>query len=126
MRGRLLSALGFSLIAMTVAVCANASDQANEVPAAAAEEHLLKSVEPSYPPLGKMARIQGKVVLQVLIAKDGSVADIKVKSGHPLLIAAALDAVKQWKYKPFTTDGKAVEATAIVEVPLSLGIPEEQ
>ncbi len=114
------------LLALGIVADAKAAEQATEVSAATAEEHLVKKVEPTYPPLAKMARIQGKVVLQVRIAKDGSVAETKVKSGHPLLVAAALEAVKQWRYKPFTSDSNAVEATATVEVPFSLGIPENQ
>lgn len=75
------------LLALGIVADAKAAEQATEVSAATAEEHLVKKVEPTYPPLAKMARIQGKVVLQVRIAKDGSVAETKVKSGHPLLVA---------------------------------------
>lgn len=106
---------------------ANAAVQTIEVAAATADEHVVKKVEPIYPPLAKTARIQGKVVLEVRIAKDGSVVEVKVKSGHPLLVLSAMQAVKQWQFKPFTSDGgEPVEATATIEVPFSLGIPEDQ
>jgi TonB family protein len=55
-------------------------------------------VDPVYPPLAKMARIQGNVALDVTVEPDGNVSDVKFKSGHPLLVRAALDAVRQWKY----------------------------
>lgn len=126
MRRRTWIDLLIVLLALGIVADTNAAEQATEVSAASAEEHLVKKVEPNYPPLAKMARIQANVVLQVRIAKDGSVADIKVKSGHPLLVKAALDAVTQWKYKPFTSDGNAVEITTTVVIPFSLGIPENQ
>jgi len=56
------------------------------------------AVPPEYPPLAKMARVQGDVALVVTVDEDGEVADVKVVSGHPLLVKAALDAVSQWRY----------------------------
>ncbi len=113
------------LVIITFARPARAQ-QPMEVSPAAAEEHLAKRVDPEYPPLAKMASIQGKVVVQVRIAKDGSVAEAKVVSGHPLLVGSAVNAVKQWKYKPFLANGSPVEARTTIEVPFSLGIPDNQ
>src|SRR5579864_8746117 len=62
-----------------------------------AEEMLAHRVEATYPQMARIARIQGNVILQVLIDKQGHVANIKPISGHPILIQAALDAVKQWE-----------------------------
>ena len=65
-----------------------------------AQANLVSSVRPVYPPLAQAARVQGVVLLQVQISKEGAVEDIRVISGHPLLNEAAIEAVKQWRYKP--------------------------
>ncbi|HUE02950.1 MAG TPA: M56 family metallopeptidase [Bryobacteraceae bacterium] len=82
---------------------------------------LLRSSPPVYPPLAKMARIQGVVKLQVRIGTDGTVKETTVISGHPLLVPAAVNAVKSYVYKPVTLAGKAVEAVATVEVAFDPG-----
>jgi TonB family protein len=89
-----------------------------------AEQNLVKKVAPVYPPLAKQVRIQGKVKLQAVISKTGRVDSVNVLSGHPLLVQAAVDAVKQWQYKPFLVDGQPVVATAEIEVPFLLGISD--
>jgi len=116
--------LAIVLLALSVVAGADASKQEAEVSAASAWDHLAKKVVPTYPPLAKMARVQGKVVLQVFIWKDGSVFDIRVKSGHPLLVPAALEAVQQWKYEPYTWRGKKVQGMTTVVVTFSLGNPK--
>jgi protein TonB len=113
--------LAIVLLALSAVAGANASKQETEVSTASAWDHLAKKVVPTYPPLARTARIQGKVVLQVLIWKDGSVYDIRVKSGHPLLVRAALEAVQQWKYEPYTWRGKKVQGITTVVVTFSLG-----
>ncbi len=82
-----------------------------------AEEMLAHKVEAPYPEMARMARIQGNVILHVLINKQGHVANIKAVSGHPILIQAALDAVKQWEYQPFQLNGepKQVETAVVVK-----------
>jgi TonB family protein len=90
-----------------------------------AEQNLVKRVAPVYPPLAKQTRIQGKVRVQVVISKAGSVESVKVVSGHPLLVQAAIDSVRQWQYKPFLVDGQPVTVSTEIEVPFSLGIPDE-
>ena len=73
-------------------------------------------VQPVYPPLAKQARIQGVVILEAIIGKDGAVTEVKVISGHPLLQQAAIDAVSQWKYKPTLLNGEPVEVVTTVTV----------
>ena len=73
-------------------------------------------VQPAYPPLAKQARIQGVVILEAIIGKDGAVTEVKVISGHPLLQQAAIDAVSQWKYKPTLLNGEPVEVVTTVTV----------
>jgi len=81
---------------------------------------LVQSRPPEYPPLAKQARIQGTVTLNTSIGKDGRVIDVQVVSGHPLLIPAALDAVKQWEYKPTLLNGNPVEVLTQVDVNFTL------
>ena len=98
--------------------------QVVEISSSDAKAHATKEVAPVYPPLAKDLHLQGKVKVQVVISKTGSVESVNVVSGHPLLVQAAIDAVKQWQYKPFLVDGKPVTASTEVEVPFSLGISD--
>ncbi|MBV8846315.1 MAG: TonB family protein, partial [Bryobacterales bacterium] len=75
---------------------------------------------PIYPPLAKQARIQGTVSLAVHIAADGTVKDLQVISGHPLLVEAAIDAVKQWVYQPTLLNGNPVDVLTQVDVNFTL------
>jgi protein TonB len=80
-----------------------------ELSAAAAEGSLLHRVEPEYPEPARQQQIEGPVALEVRIGPDGAVQDIKVLSGAPLLAEAATDAVKQWRFRPLTVDGRQME-----------------
>jgi len=84
------------------------------MPPERAEDQLIHRVEAQYPRREEGGRLQGNAVLHVLIDKQGHVADIKKESGHPLLVQAAIDAVKQWQYQPFQLNG----APADVETPV--------
>jgi len=81
---------------------------------------LIRKVQPVYPPLAKQARISGSVVLSALIGKDGTIQNLKAVSGHPMLIQSALDAVRQWKYKPYFLNGEPVEVDTQVTVNFTL------
>ena len=76
---------------------------------------------PVYPPLARNARISGQVKLEGIIGKDGRIQHLRVLSGHPLLTQAALDAVRQWVYKPTLLNGEPVEVIAPIEVNFTLG-----
>ncbi len=69
---------------------------------------IVSRVQPIYPPEARSARISGTVVLRALINQTGDVESLSLVSGHPLLAPAAMDAVKQWKYRPYLLNGKAV------------------
>ncbi len=84
------------------------------------QSNLITKVTPSYPPDAKAARIQGIVHLAVIIGKDGTVQNIEILSGEPLLIPAATDAVKQWVYKPTLLNGNPVEVITSVDVNFTL------
>lgn len=77
---------------------------------------LAKKVAPAYPPEALNGRIQGLVVLHVVVSKAGDVDTVELISGHPLLVPAAIDAVKQWKYKPYLLQGKPVEMDTQIQV----------
>jgi len=76
---------------------------------------------PVYPPLAMMARIQGTVVLQAILSKEGTVEDLKVLSGHPLLVRAAIDAVRVWRYQPTLLNSEPVEVLTEIDVNFRLG-----
>jgi protein TonB len=82
---------------------------------------LIRKVQPNYPPLAKQARIQGTVVLQAQISKEGTIENLQLISGHPMLAPAAIEAVKQWRYKPYLLNGEpvAVDTQVIVNFNLS-------
>jgi protein TonB len=81
---------------------------------------LQNKVTPVYPPLARQTRISGTVRLHAIIAKDGTVQQLEVLSGHPLLVQAALDAVRQWRYQPTLLNGEPVEVDTTVDVIFSL------
>ena len=81
---------------------------------------LVRQPNPVYPPLAKQARISGVVHLAAIISKDGTIQDLKVISGHPLLIPAALEAVKQWVYQPTLLNGEPVEVSTQIDVNFTL------
>jgi protein TonB len=81
---------------------------------------VINRVNPLYPPLARQTRISGTVRLHAIIAKDGTVQQLEVMSGHPLLVQAALDAVRQWRYQPTLLNGEPVEVDTTVDVIFSL------
>jgi protein TonB len=81
---------------------------------------LIRQVKPTYPALARSARIQGQVVLQAVISKDGSIENLHLISGHPMLAPAAIEAVKQWKYKPYFLNGEPVEVETTINVNFTL------
>jgi protein TonB len=81
---------------------------------------LVHQVRPVYPALARQARIQGTVVLQAVISKDGSIEGLHLVSGHPMLAPAAIEAVKQWKYKPYFLNGEPVEVETTINVNFTL------
>lgn len=84
------------------------------------EANLIHDVAPTYPPEAGRARIQGTVVLLAVIGKDGSVEDVRVESGLPILAEAAIDAVKRWRYKPYMLNGEPVEVDSRITINFTL------
>jgi TonB family protein len=82
---------------------------------------LVNRVDAVYPALARQAQVQGAVRLSVVIGKDGRVSHIEVQTGHPLLVPAAIEAVRQWAYQPTLLNGNPVEVATDVEVNFTLG-----
>ncbi|MGB6247937.1 MAG: TonB family protein [Terriglobales bacterium] len=85
-----------------------------------AEANLIHDVAPQYPPEAGRARIEGTVVLMAVIGTDGTVKDVRIESGLPILAQAAIDAVKQWRYKPYMIDGEPVEVDSRITINFTL------
>src|SRR5580765_6162327 len=81
---------------------------------------LIHKQEPTYPPLARAARVQGEVVLSAVIDINGQITNLQLVSGHPMLVQAAIAAVKQWRYKPYLLNGQPVEVETTITVIFSL------
>lgn len=81
---------------------------------------LIKRIEPTYPPLARAARVQGDVILSAIIDTNGEIKNLQLISGHPMLVPAALEAVRQWRYKPYLLNGQPVEVETVVTVIFTL------
>jgi len=118
--GQMGGVIGGIISSTPVAVPKVAAPQRVRVSQGVSQGLLVRKVQPAYPPLARQARIQGQVVLQAVISKDGSIEGLRLVSGHPMLAPAALDAVKQWKYKPYFLNGEPVEVETQITVIFSL------
>jgi len=81
---------------------------------------LIHRVEPAYPTLARAARVQGEVVLSAVIDTSGQIQNLQLVSGHPMLVPAALSAVKQWRYKPYLLNGQPTEVETTITVIFTL------
>jgi protein TonB len=84
------------------------------------EGDVIRRVQPAYPALARSARIQGVVVLQAVISRQGTIENLKVLEGHPMLVRAAIDAVSQWRYRPYILNNEPVEVETQITVNFSL------
>ena len=84
------------------------------------EGDLVHKVQPAYPQLAKLAHVQGVVVLAAVISREGTIEKLRVVNGHPMLVQAAVDAVQQWRYKPYILNGDPVEVETQITVNFSL------
>jgi protein TonB len=84
------------------------------------EGMLIRKVKPSYPAIARSARIHGVVILSAIIGKDGTIQNLQLQKGHPMLAPAALSAVSQWLYKPYLLNGQPVEVETQITVNFNL------
>jgi periplasmic protein TonB len=82
---------------------------------------LIRKVEPKYPLIAMQARIQGPVVLAAVISKAGTIDNLRLISGHPMLVQAAIDAVSQWRYRPYVLNDEVIEVDTQITVNFVLG-----
>jgi TonB family protein len=118
------SALALHLSLDPAAVAADSSSNPpspKTIPSEVLVRNVITKVPPVYPPDAKKAHIKGTVVLNVIIGKSGDVENLKVASGPQELQQSALDAVRQWKYKPFLANGEPIEVESTVNIIYSLG-----
>ncbi len=84
------------------------------------QTNLINQPKPAYPSAAKQARVQGVVRFEAVIGKDGAIKDLKLLSGHPLLVQASIEAVQQWMYKPTLLNGNPVEVITTIDVNFTL------
>lgn len=77
---------------------------------------VISKIEPKYPKIALAARVTGVVLLKAVISKEGEIKELQVVSGHPLLVPPAIEAVKQWHYRPYLLNGEPVEVETNVTV----------
>jgi protein TonB len=118
--GQMGGVIGGIISSVPVAVPKVATPQRIRVSSGVQSGLIIRKVNPVYPPLARQARIQGKVILQAQISKEGNIENLQLISGHPMLAPAAIEAVKQWKYKPYLLNGEPVEVETQVEVNFTL------
>jgi protein TonB len=109
-----LNVVRISLILMTAVLFAQ--DAPKKVSKADGLNNATTKVQPEYPVMAKQLKIEGQVELEALVGENGVVEKVDIVSGNPILTKPAVDAIKKWKFAPFTADGKATKAL----VPVSL------
>jgi TonB family protein len=110
--------------AILTASAANISSNAAEHERLAVAPELRQSINAVYPVLSQHSRVQGSVVLEAIIATDGSIEGLRVLSGPAILSAAAQQAVREWRFKPYMQNGQAVETKCQVTVNFSIRVED--
>ncbi len=82
---------------------------------------LIQRITPDYPYIAKIGHIQGSVVLQATIGRDGTIQNLQAVSGHPVLVKAAMEAVRRWRYRPYLLNNQAVDVDTQITVNFTLG-----
>jgi protein TonB len=118
--GQMGGVIGGIISSTPVAVPRVATPQRVRVSQGVTQGLLIRKIQPPYPPLARQARIQGQVLLQAEISKSGDIENLRLISGHPMLAPAAIEAVKQWKYRPYILNGEPVEVETQITVIFSL------
>ncbi|HXW93298.1 MAG TPA: TonB family protein [Terriglobales bacterium] len=118
--GQMGGVIGGIISSTPVAVPKVATPQRVRVSQGVTQGLLIRKVQPNYPPLARQARIQGTVLLAAEISKDGNIENLHLISGHPMLAPAAIEAVKQWRYKPYILNGEPVEVETQITVNFTL------
>lgn len=118
MQAKQFSSLIATILISTIA--AFSQEAQKKVSRSEAETAVLTRVQPEYPPAARQLRIQGAVELEAMVNAAGDVEKVNIVSGNPVLTRPAAEAVKKWKFKHFTIDGKAVSADVPVTITFKL------
>jgi periplasmic protein TonB len=81
-----------------------------------AEGNIIYRVQPNYPPIARLSRVQGTVELRAIISKTGTIENLIVVSGHPMLVKSAIEAVRQWRYRPYLLNNEPIEVETEITV----------
>jgi len=119
--GQMGGVIGGIISSTPVAVPKIATPQRVRVSGGVTAGNLVYGPKPPYPAIARTARVQGAVVLRAIISKSGTIENLQVVSGHPMLTQSALEAVRQWKYKPYYLNGEPVEVDTTITVNFTLG-----
>jgi protein TonB len=84
------------------------------------QPELVQYVKPTYPPLARQARVQGAVRIEAVLSREGEVTSMRLASGPPLLVQAAMDAVRRWRYRPTLLNGSPVQVAMVIDVNFTL------
>jgi protein TonB len=103
---------GLALLAVLAAGSSLAQEGVKKITRAEAVQAATSKVQPEYPPIARQLKVEGVVELEALIGENGKVEKVNILSGNAMLTRAGADALKQWKFTPFTEDGKPVKALA--------------
>jgi periplasmic protein TonB len=109
---RLMTAISVAVIVFGMVSGSLHAQTAKKVSKQEAMSAAVTKVQPVYPPVARQLNIEGGVELEAAINEDGTVDQVKIVSGNPVLTKPSVEALKKWKFKPFTEDGKAVQAIA--------------
>jgi protein TonB len=119
--GQMGGVIGGIISSTPVAVPKVAPPQRVRVSGGVTAGNLVYGPKPPYPAIARTARVQGAVVLHAIISKTGTIENLQVVSGHPMLTQSAMEAVRQWKYKPYYLNGEPVEVDTTITVNFTLG-----
>jgi len=81
-----------------------------------AEGNIIYRVQPTYPPLARQVRVQGTVELRAIISRAGTIENLVVVGGHPTLVKSAIEAVRQWRYRPYLLNSEPIEVETEITV----------
>ncbi len=112
MKFRLRGVFGLAVLAVLTAGSSLAQEGVKKISRTEATQAATRKVQPEYPPIAKQLKVEGTVELEAVIGEDGKVEKVNILSGNAMLTRAGADALKQWKFAPFTEDGKPVKAVA--------------
>ncbi len=118
--GQMGGVLGGIISSTPVAVPKVAAPSRVRVSQGVVQGNAISQPKPLYPQMARMARVQGSVVLHAVISKSGAIENLRVVSGHPMLQQSALDAVRQWRYRPYLLNGEPVEVETQITVNFNL------